>query len=75
MKVRDPITGTTYERVEQGIVRVTTPDGEEGIFDEHGRWREGAVRHADLQLCSWVGGGQCPPVGGSQPSFVSDGHA
>lgn len=58
MKTRDPLTGNLYERVARGVVRVTTPEDVVGTFDEHGRWIEGALLHADLQLCNWVGAGR-----------------
>ncbi len=71
MKVRDPLTGSIYERVEQGVVLVTTPEGEVGTFDEHGRWIEGALLHANLQLCNWVGAGRTPPESRSQPQPIT----
>jgi len=55
-KQRHALTGNIYERESEGRVRVTTPKGVTGVFDEFGHWIEGDLHHADLQLCNWVGG-------------------
>lgn len=59
-KVRHALSGNDYERLEEGRVKVTTPDGKSGMFDEAARHLEGALDHADVQMCNWVGGALVP---------------
>ena len=35
-------------------VRVTRPDGAEGLFDGIGRWVEGEVYDVDPEMCLWM---------------------
>jgi len=51
-----PFSGHTYERIEEGVVRVTTTDGTAGTFDDYGRWIDGTLTQADAHLCMWIGG-------------------
>lgn len=59
-EMRHPLSGHIYGVDEDGLVRVVKADGEYGRFRWNGRWVEGPVRHADPQLCLWVGGPQLP---------------
>ena len=54
-----PLSGTEYERLEDGTVRVRGK-GQEGIFDSAGNWLRGERRTADPGLCSWVSHGYRP---------------
>jgi len=51
-----PISGTRYEKLESGEVRVHD-DVSEGIFTAEGQWVSGARRVADPQMCRWVADG------------------
>lgn len=55
-KQRHELSGATYERVEEGRVRVTMPDGRTGLYDDRAHHLEGDRFHADIHLCDWVGG-------------------
>lgn len=55
-KVRHALSGNIYERIENGRVKVTTPKGKSGIFDEAAHHLDGELDHADIQMCNWVGG-------------------
>jgi nitrite reductase/ring-hydroxylating ferredoxin subunit len=59
-KLRHPLSGAVYERVEQGVVRVSTSDGRTGIFDDQGRRIEGDIGQVDPNMCGWIGGRQLP---------------
>jgi NAD(P)-dependent dehydrogenase (short-subunit alcohol dehydrogenase family) len=52
-KLRHPLTGGIYERQPDGRVRVEE-GGATGVFEPDGRWRSGALRHADPHLIGWV---------------------
>ena len=54
------LTGAVYDCEEDGVARVTTPDGRTGRFDDTGRWLDGELREADPHLCLWVAGRQLP---------------
>ncbi|HEY8122495.1 MAG TPA: SDR family oxidoreductase [Myxococcota bacterium] len=58
MKMRHPLTGAIYERLEGGRCRVTEADGRSGVFTDNGRWLSGDLRDADLHMLNWVGGPQ-----------------
>ncbi len=45
---------TFYELTEDGHIRVSKGDAE-GFFTREGVHVSGAIRHADPQLCVWVG--------------------
>jgi phenylpropionate dioxygenase-like ring-hydroxylating dioxygenase large terminal subunit len=53
-----PLSGAIYERVEDGVVRVTTPDGRSGLFDDGGVRLEGDLGQVDPHMCNWIGGRQ-----------------
>ena len=58
-RMKHPLSGTEYERLEDGTVRVCGK-GQEGIFDAQGNWISGERRTADPGLCSWVSYGYRP---------------
>ena len=58
--IRHPLSGATYDLLEDGTVKVTSRDGREGLFDHHGRWLSGDNKHADPHLCLWIGGRELP---------------
>jgi hypothetical protein len=54
--VTHPLTGQVYRLTDEGLVEVSDPEsGLSGLFDSHGNWISGQIRHADLQLSGWVG--------------------
>jgi hypothetical protein len=55
-KVRHALSGNVYERLSEDRVKVTARDGQTGLFDHQAHHIEGALDHADVQLCDWVGG-------------------
>lgn len=59
-EMRHPLSGNTYGIDDDGLVRVVKGSGEYGRFQWDGRWVEGPVRHADPQLCLWIGGPKLP---------------
>jgi NAD(P)-dependent dehydrogenase (short-subunit alcohol dehydrogenase family) len=65
VKLRHPITGAIYERLEGGRCKVTEPDGRSGIFSDKARWISGDVREADLHFVDWVAGAQMGSGGGT----------
>ncbi len=71
MKMRHPMTGAIYERLESGGCRVTETDGRSGVFTENGRWLSGEVREADLHFLNWVGGPQVESSGGTISGLAS----
>jgi hypothetical protein len=55
-RIVHPLTKQTYESAGEGLVKVTDPaSGQWGLFDSGGRWHEGEMRSADLQMLGWVG--------------------
>ena len=55
--LRHPLSGTNYEQLDSGHVRVY--DGvSEGVFTADGQWVSGARRIADPQMCRWVADGK-----------------
>lgn len=60
-RFKHPLSGTVYERLEDGTVQVTG-NGSEGIFDKYGNWISGERRTADPGLCIWVAYGFKPQV-------------
>jgi len=54
--LRHPLSGTSYEKLESGLVRVYD-GGNEGVFTPDGQWVSGARRVADPQMCRWVADG------------------
>jgi len=65
VKLRHPVTGAIYERLEGGRCRVTETDGRSGVFTDLGRWISGDVRDADLHFINWVAGPQLAASGGA----------
>ncbi|HEU4431353.1 MAG TPA: SDR family oxidoreductase [Myxococcota bacterium] len=61
MKLRHPLSGAIYERVEGARCKVTEPDGRCGLFTDLGRWISGELREADLHFINWVAGPQLEP--------------
>ncbi len=59
-RLRHPLSGAVYERIEEGRVRVTTRDGRSGVFDDTGRRLEGDLGQVDPNMCDWIGGRQLP---------------
>ena len=55
-KIRHALSGSIYERIKLGRVKVTAKNGKCGLFDEAARHLEGELDHADIQMCNWVGG-------------------
>lgn len=58
--IQHPLSGATYDLLEDGTVQVVTKDGATGIFDKHGRWLSGDAKQADPHLCLWIGGIELP---------------
>lgn len=58
--IRHPLSGATYDLLDDGTVQVVTRDGRTGIFDSHGHWLSGEVKQADPHLCLWIGGKELP---------------
>lgn len=54
--LRHPFTRALYEQDGNGRVKVTTVDGEVGLFDADGVWIDGEVFDADPQLIGWIAG-------------------
>lgn len=55
-EVVHPLTRQVYRLTEDGLVEVYDPTtGERGLFDHHGTWQSGQLRHADIQVAGWVG--------------------
>jgi phenylpropionate dioxygenase-like ring-hydroxylating dioxygenase large terminal subunit len=59
-KWRHPMNGHVYERIGDGLVRVTDLDGRESTFTDDGVWVEGPQGQADPHLCKWIGGPLLP---------------
>lgn len=59
-EMRHPLSGHVYGIDDEGLVRVEKGDGSYGRFRPDGSWVDGPVRHADPQLCLWIGGPQLP---------------
>ena len=58
--IRHPLSGALYDLREDGVVHVKSRDDREGLFDKHGRWLSGELKHADPHLCLWIGGIELP---------------
>ena len=58
--IQHPLSGSIYDLMPDGTVRVVTRDGLTGSFDKSGRWLSGEVRQADPHLCVWIGGSELP---------------
>ncbi|CAN5818722.1 MAG: hypothetical protein ACR2HP_05785 [Ilumatobacteraceae bacterium] len=58
--IQHPLSGATYDLLDDGNVQVVTKDGSTGTFDKHGHWLSGDLKHADAHLCLWIGGIELP---------------
>ena len=58
--IRHPLSGALYDLLEDGTIHVAGRDAREGIFDRHGRWISGELKHADPHLCLWIAGKELP---------------
>ncbi len=56
--IRHPLSGGTYDLMEDGTVQVVDSAGRTGVFDTTGGWLSGDVRQADPHLCLWIAGKQ-----------------
>jgi pyruvate dehydrogenase E1 component alpha subunit len=65
-----PYDGTDYERLEDGTVKVTAPDGTAGIFTVEGIHLSGPLTWADQQLLVWIRD-TSQPAGGFGTSFAA----
>ncbi len=63
-RLRHPLSGAVYERVEEGRVRVTARDGRAGLFTDDGTRLEGDLGQVDSNMCDWIGGRQLPGTEG-----------
>jgi NAD(P)-dependent dehydrogenase (short-subunit alcohol dehydrogenase family) len=69
VKLRHPLTGAIYERLEGGRCKVTETDGRTGVFDAKARWISGELREADLHFVDWIAGAQLESRGGALPAM------
>jgi hypothetical protein len=58
--IRHPLSGALYDLRDDGVIHVKSRDDREGLFDKHGRWLSGELKHADPHLCLWIGGTELP---------------
>lgn len=58
--IKHPLSGATYDLMDDGTIRVVARDGRTGLFDKHGSWLSGEARQADPHLCLWIGGKELP---------------
>jgi hypothetical protein len=56
MRLRKPLKGFVYVRIEEGLVEVTAPDGRTGRFDIQARHLEGDLTKVTPHLVNWAGG-------------------
>jgi hypothetical protein len=54
VKIRHPMTGALYQRLDDGRVQVDDADGSSGVFEADGTWSEGELRFADPHLIDFV---------------------
>jgi nitrite reductase/ring-hydroxylating ferredoxin subunit len=59
-KMKHPLSGLIYERLEENLVAVTNRKGEVSKFRADGSWIDGPVTHCDPNMCNWIGGRQLP---------------
>jgi 3-oxoacyl-[acyl-carrier protein] reductase len=69
VRMRHPVTGAIYERLEGGRCKVTETDGRSGVFDHKARWISGDVREADLHFIDWIAGAQLGQGGAALPAL------
>ena len=69
-RLRHALSGTLYEAIGDGRVRVTRGDNT-GLFQWTGEWVEGDLTQADLHMLVHVGGPELPEgadQGGTRPA-------
>lgn len=57
---RHPLSGHLFQRMAEDRVRVTAPDGAQGVFNMRGEYQEGDLFSTDIQMCNWIGGKIAP---------------
>jgi hypothetical protein len=57
-RAQHPLNGWVYEATDDGLVKVTTPDGTTGLFTPNAEPVEGELGDVNPHLCTWVGGRQ-----------------
>ena len=58
LRLRNPLNGFVYERIEEGLVEVVSPDGRRGRFDVNAKHIEGDLTEVNPHLVNWAGGPQ-----------------
>ena len=58
LRLRNPLNGFVYERIEEGLVEVVSPDGRRGRFDANAKYLEGDLTEVNPHLVNWAGGPQ-----------------
>ncbi|MDB5714836.1 MAG: hypothetical protein JWO15_2233 [Sphingomonadales bacterium] len=56
------VSEEVYEELDGGLVRVTARDGRTGTFRCDGRWLEGDLREANLNMLIFCGGPNVPTI-------------
>lgn len=74
-KLRHPLSGAVYERVEERVVRVTARDGRSGLFRDDGSRIEGDLGQVDPNMCDWIGGRQLEGAEAMPLPAAGDGSA
>lgn len=54
--LKHPLSGATYDLLDDGFIRVESRTGVVGIFDKDGRWQSGELKQCDPHMCVWIGG-------------------
>ena len=57
-RAQHPLNGWVYEATDDGLVKVTTPEGKSGLFTANAEPVEGELGDVNPHLCTWVGGKQ-----------------
>ena len=66
--ITHPLSGATYDLTDDGNIEVTK-DNQSGMFNQHGQWLSGTIRHADPHLCRWIAGEKLgAPAGSGSPA-------
>jgi phenylpropionate dioxygenase-like ring-hydroxylating dioxygenase large terminal subunit len=58
--LRHPLNGWLYERIDDGVVKVTTPKGKTGTFTAEGEYIDGELTDVNVHMLNWAGGRQLP---------------
>lgn len=56
--LRHPYSHALYDLTEDGLVEITSPSGERGLFSPTGEHVSGPLRHCDPLFALWVAGPQ-----------------